>query len=40
MKLAILADIHGNSWALHSVLADIKEKGINNRGSFYYKKGR
>ena len=29
MKIAILSDIHGNSWALESVLADIKQKGIN-----------
>jgi putative phosphoesterase len=28
MKLAFMADIHGNSWALKSVLADIRKKGI------------
>jgi putative phosphoesterase len=28
MKIAITADIHGNSWALRSVLADIKAKSI------------
>jgi len=28
MKIAILSDIHGNSWALHDVLEDIKSKKI------------
>ncbi len=28
MKLAFISDIHGNSWALRSVLADIKTKSI------------
>ena len=28
MKIAILSDIHGNSWALHDVLKDIKSKKI------------
>ncbi len=28
MKIAILSDIHGNSWALNEVLIDIKSKGI------------
>ena len=28
MKIAILSDIHGNSWALNEVLKDIKTKGI------------
>jgi len=27
-KVAIIADIHGNSWALKSVLVDIKDRGI------------
>jgi len=27
-KIAILSDIHGNSWALREVLADIESKGI------------
>jgi len=28
-KIAILSDVHGNSWALKEVLLDIKTKGIN-----------
>jgi len=28
MKIAILSDIHGNSWALSAVLTDIKSKNI------------
>lgn len=28
MKIAILSDIHGNSWALKEVLSDIKQRGI------------
>ena len=28
MKIAILSDVHGNSWALNEVLLDIKAKGI------------
>ena len=28
MKIAILSDIHGNTWALNEVLVDIKSKGI------------
>jgi hypothetical protein len=28
MKHAFIADIHGNSWALRSVLDDIKARGI------------
>ncbi len=28
MKIALLADIHGNSWALNEILNDIKSKGI------------
>ena len=27
-KIAVLSDIHGNSWALNTVLSDIKSKGI------------
>lgn len=27
-KIAILSDIHGNSWALREVLADIESKGV------------
>ncbi len=27
-KLAVLADIHGNSWALHAVLADLERRGL------------
>jgi putative phosphoesterase len=29
MEIAIVTDIHGNSWALESVLSDIKQRGIN-----------
>ncbi len=28
MKIAIISDIHGNSWALNSVLSDIQKRGI------------
>ena len=28
MQIAVLSDIHGNSWALECVLADIKKRGI------------
>jgi len=28
MKIAVLSDIHGNSWALESVLEDIRQKGV------------
>jgi putative phosphoesterase len=28
MKIAVLSDIHGNSWALKEVLSDIKQRGI------------
>lgn len=29
IKIAVVSDIHGNSWALESVLADIRKRGIN-----------
>ena len=29
MKIAILSDIHGNSWALEEVLRNIRQQGIN-----------
>lgn len=28
LSIAILADVHGNSWALDAVLADIQRRGI------------
>lgn len=30
MRIAVLSDIHGNSWALKEVLNDIKQRGIDN----------
>ncbi|SET42827.1 phosphoesterase, MJ0936 family [Natronincola peptidivorans] len=30
IKLAVVSDIHGNRWALESVLKDIKSRGISN----------
>lgn len=29
-KLAVIADSHGNSWALKAVLGDIRQRGISD----------
>lgn len=29
-KIAVLSDIHGNSWALEEVIKDIEKRGIKN----------
>ncbi len=38
-KIAIIADIHGNSWALEAVLEDIQKRNVNqiiNLGDIFY----
>lgn len=30
VKIAVISDIHGNSWALEAVLKDIRQRGIEN----------